>query len=230
MKLFKQFAILATLALTGSGAASASNISSVSYDGMVNGNNFFGFQATDWVQTFNFQGFNPTLGTLTGVQFHLNGAVAGSIQFTTSPQSLNNQDISSQVAGFIGLLQPFALGSLNLELAGTEFNDLNLAPNTPISHSDITGGSISSVTHQFAPLFNFVTTTSYGLDVSASSLSFIFGDSFSGGVATSAYAQASVTYFFEPGQEGPSPTPEPGTIALLGGALLAGGLIRRKRA
>ena len=241
MKLHKQFVILAVLALTATGAASANTISFSSNTG--------GFASPTWNIPLTFTTFDSTLGILTGVNFDLTGDVNGNINFTNT--AADPTDFTSYTRARVTLtLAPSVTAPLGTyivtpgtathadgQVAGTPCNAANNAQESCfpfvqggiVSHpNDKASASGSTGFYGDATTFAFVTTVgagTYNLNVKAVSLSGIFGGSFSGSADTLAKASGTVTY-----QYSLAGVPEPGTIALLGGGLLAAGLIRRRRA
>ncbi len=224
MKLYQQFAGLAVLVLTATGAARAN---SISYNASFGGPTTFGPAIPDWTTTGTFQKFSAGLGTLTGVQFTVAGDVTGTINVTAQGEIPQNLD--SQIVAQFNLSQLF-LSDLTVTAAGTEHFDNGIAPGQSIAYNSEHGvGTINSALLTDIPTEAAVTGAgTYGLTLRAIGQSFVFGQSFSGTTTSLASGTASVTYFFNPAAI--SGVPEPSTIALLGGALLAAGLIRRRRA
>ena len=179
---------------------------------------------TDWTTTLNFAGFNSfaTGGTLQSVTFALTESLTGSA-FAT------NNGTSDAVGKFV--IQNTA--TLNAGSLGTVVNSqssvkLTIAPNATSPTQNISGSNTAS------------TTTTTGLSAFLGAYSGTGSDSalealsFSGGNLASTFTDSGalsvlVTYTYDATPPSTS-VPEPGSVAMLGMALLGLGCVRFKRA
>ncbi len=203
---------LALATLLTAGAAHAS---------VVSFSDSYGPDLTDWdpAKTLSLQQFDPTLGTLNAVTF----TFAGNMQadFDASNTANTAQQITNGLTGSLRFVLPTA-AEYSLALSASEVVMLGVGAYYANSISD----SASHTDVLLANLSSFVGNGSFNLGVYALANASIAGSgNVFGGADTYATASARVTYDYTATQQA---VPEPASLALVGLALGAAALSRRR--
>jgi len=221
----KRFLSLSTLGL-GALIATAGNVraDSVTYTDSIPLTN------GGWSANFTLTQFDPSLGTLTEVDFSLDGSVLGSV--TAKNTDVAPENITTNISAILKLKNPG--GSSNIVVSSPIWTttDLAVAVGASVTHANETGSDpqTNSYTASNGSKFTqFIGTGNITLPVTAASAT---SASASGNVnanlSTSSSANIDVTYDYTPGTP---VVPEPATmsVVLLGGAIGIGSLLRCRR-
>jgi hypothetical protein len=227
---FSTAALLATTAL-----ASAAVITQTASFGPSKTNwGTSGTSGTDYVpsQVLNFAGFNPSLGTLTGVSIVATESLTGSLDITnngaSSSEVTSTIENTEEVAGLPGVPD---VTKKKYQATGTDSTGYSADLGSGKSSAS---GPLSATTS---------TTIAVTTDLSAYEAAWSADVGDLGQVLTSAAdgdgsatytdngeVKLTVTYTYTPSQTSPPPpVPEPASLALLGSGLMGMGVLRRRR-
>lgn len=181
----------------------------------------YGPGLTDWnpAKTLSLQKFDPSLGTLNSVSFEFFGEMRAAFDAENTGSSA--QQVSNQLTG-----------SMRFTLPTLAFYDLNLAASETVSILGF-GTYANTLTDSktlgdilTSNLTAFTGTGSFDLGVAAFAVGKLSGaGNVIGGAETYAVADVKVTYDYT---ESRQTVPEPGSLALVGLAMAAAGLSRRR--
>lgn len=183
-----------------------------------------------WSANFTLTQFNPSLGTLTEVDFSLDGAVTGSV--TAKNTDVAPEDITTNIGANLKLKTPGGATTIVLSSPDWMTTDLAVAVGASVTHDNETGSDpeTNSYTASNGTKFTqFIGTGNITLPLTASSTT---SASASGNVnaslSTKSSADVTVTYDYTPATP---VVPEPATVSvvLLAGAIGAGAMLRRHR-
>lgn len=211
MKKYLIAAIAAALVAPAAHAASVSFSDSIA------------MQNTNWTDSFNLSQFDPSLGTLTSVEFTLSGIVNG----TASVQNLEDEAVdptvvlSSQITADLAgnqLAVVIPTGSQEVNLTAFQ-GTFNVFDGSDAVENLALSGTDSQTNGFFTNLSAFIGTGTIGVDAGATATSTVSGGgnaNFITDFDTDASASATITYTYD---EAVVPIPLPATAFLMLGAL-----------
>ena len=186
-------------------------------------------ELTDWSDSLAFPQFNPALGTLDGVELMLSSSIDTVLTVTNNDAELNSAGFASTEVQ-ITIDPDTLLGATpELDIKSSNFYFSDLAPGAQVISDTLTKSGTYDETYILQAILNEFTGT--GTIVLPASTFTTTSISFSGGnaaavQATNASLTGTITYDYTPA---PPQAPEPATLTLLGGLLIAGGLASRRR-
>lgn len=199
-------------------ACSAIQAATISHDSS------YGPAQTDWdpAQTLSLEQFNPLMGTLNSVTFQFSGTIRS--DFTTSNKASKAGTAQSNLDGILRFVLP-TLDEAQVTLSATQLT--SLAGKATATYSLEDTDTVTLVLD--SNLDPFKGTGMFDLGVFALATSAATGTgNIKGFVLSYATASASVTYDYTSVPQPSSPVPEPASMALVGLALAAAGLARRR--
>lgn len=177
---------------------------------------------TDWTNTLQVQQFNSSLGTLNSVSITLSGRVHSEFSATNNtngPAAFNNQ--------LYGSLQGLLPGGSTLELLFEGADDRTLDGGASYAGVVVERDRSKQVTFT-SGLSPFIGNGSFAIDLMALAWSTIDGPSdYDMDISTWSSASVDVVYDYTAATQN---VPEPGALALVGLALAAVALTRRRAA
>lgn len=192
-----------------------------------------GMQISNWSYSLVFNKFNPALGTLTAVNFTLDGAIQGTI--FVENKSKKAAVVTSNLSAQITLTRPDTTQIVVALPPAVPFIDAlakydlvtNYAGPSGVTHSGIFSQQTVSHTSPLpnSDLVDFTGLGTISLPITATATSFISGPgTMSAGVTTEASADVTVEYVYNSNS-----VPEPTSLALFGSGLIALGAFTRRR-
>jgi hypothetical protein len=219
MRIFGGFLTVASLALAAAGLAGATMITE--------GPQTEPSTQTDWSTDLFFAQFNSSLGTLTSVEVILNSTLTTTLTVTNT--SLGTSSGTAKTELLVNAADPL-LGASDLDYLSSAFG-YSLAGGGSVVSGLLTKSSSSDVTYTNTNVLNeFTGGGNYDLGlgtITTTDLSNTGGNTNSSQV-TNAEADAEVIFTYTPTPSGGSATPEPASLILMGSALLAAGLLRKR--
>jgi hypothetical protein len=212
-----------TLAILAAAAAGATLAMSAAHAGVVSYSATYGPEQTDWdpAKVLSLSKFNPTLGTLNSVSFEFTGSLQAAFDAESTSNKL--QTITNALNGSMRFTLPTA-AEYQLVLAQSE----SVALPGFASYANTIDDTDSASDTLWSDLSAFIGSGSFDVGVLAfAEWTQTGGGNLSGGADTFAAANVSVSYDYTDARQA---VPEPASLALVGLALSAAALSRRRRA
>lgn len=228
-----KLALAASTALVASSSLSFATViadadSALSYNSTTNwgtSTSNTSFLPTD---TFNFAGFNSSLGTLTGVVITASESVGGTITATNTGNG--NANFTAALQNTFKFSIP-TVSTVTLSVNSTPVTDTDLATNSSYGPVSVTEASPHRSAQTTITLSSNLSAFESAWSVTGGDLGSVTSTQYNGNTTFSSVDTGGIIltaqYTYTPTVT--TPTPEPATMAVLGTGLAGMGLLRRRR-